>query len=68
MEVLEKISVTKTAKMIRKAPQYVRLGLQQGRLPFGSAVQNEKGRWNYHIVPKKLYEYIGENGGAENEN
>lgn len=47
------------AKIIHKSVQYVRLGLQQQRLPFGSAVQKPDGRWSYHVIPKKVYEYQG---------
>lgn len=47
------------AKIINKSVQYVRLGLQQQRLPFGSAVQKPDGKWSYDIVPIKVYEYAG---------
>lgn len=53
------INVEKTAKLIGKTPQYVRLGLQQGRLPFGSAVQKPNGKWSYDIVEVRLYQYLG---------
>jgi hypothetical protein len=44
---------------MKKDPQYLRLGLQQGRLAFGSAVQKPNGRWSYNIIPVKFYEYMG---------
>jgi len=47
------------AKVIHKSAQYVRLGLQQGTLPIGSAVQKTDGKWSYHIVTKRVYEYAG---------
>lgn len=53
------MNVVETAKLIHKTPQYVRLGLQQQRLPFGSAVQKPDGRWSYDIVETKVYEYLG---------
>ena len=53
----ETINVEETAKLIHKAPQYVRLGLQQQRLPFGSAVQKPDGRWSYNIIKSKVLEY-----------
>lgn len=53
------INVVKAAKLINKTPQFVRLGLQQGRLPFGSAVQKPNGKWSYDIVEAKVYEYLG---------
>lgn len=54
------MTTREAAKIIHKTPQYVRLGLQQQRLPFGSAVQKPDGRWSYDIVPKKVYEYRAE--------
>lgn len=57
------MSVAEAAKMMRKAPQYVRLGLQQERLPIGSAVQKSNGRWSYNIITAKVYEYMGRKAG-----
>lgn len=54
-----KISTEQAAKIIGATPEYVRLGLQQGRLPIGSAVKMSS-RWTYNISPKLLAEYIGE--------
>jgi hypothetical protein len=42
-----------------KSPQFVRIGLQRGILPFGKAVK-QSSIWTYHISPKLFYEYIGE--------
>ncbi len=56
------------AKIIHKSVQYVRLGLQQQRLPFGSAVQKPDGKWSYDIVPIKVYEYVGKKEVDFNEN
>ena len=53
------MSVEIAAKIIRKDPQYVRLGLQQGRFPFGTAVQKPNNRWTYSIIAPKVYEYAG---------
>ena len=55
------ISVEDAAKIIEKNPQYIRFGLQQGRLPFGSAVQKPNGKWSYNIIKSKLLEYAGVN-------
>lgn len=54
-----KISVEETAKILGKKASYIRIGLQQKRLPFGVAVETGKGRWSYHISPARLSEYIG---------
>ena len=53
-----KINIEETAKIMQKSAQHVRLGLQQQRLPFGSAVQKPNGRWSYDIVFKAFCEYM----------
>ncbi len=52
-----KITVKKASQILEKSPQFVRIGLQRGTLPIGSAVKMN--RWVYHISEKKLIEYIG---------
>ena len=54
-----RMSVAKAAKLMDKSEQFVRIGLQRNRLPFGAAVQSTSGRWSYHISPNKFYEYMG---------
>ncbi|MBO5409482.1 MAG: hypothetical protein J6A61_08825 [Clostridia bacterium] len=54
-----KISVCEAAKRMNKSPQFVRMGLQQGTLPFGAAVKMPGGKYSYYISPKKFYEYVG---------
>lgn len=51
-------NVEKAAMIMQKDAQYVRLGLQQQRLPFGSAVQKENGRWSYDIVLRAFCQYM----------
>lgn len=46
------------ARVLGVSPQFIRIGLQQGRLPFGSAVKF-KGKYSYHISPALLAEYMG---------
>ena len=53
------ISVKEAAETMGKSQQFVRVGLQMGILPFGTAVKLSS-VWTYHISPKKFYEYIGE--------
>lgn len=55
---MEKMTVKEVAEKMGKSEQYVRIGLQQNRLPFGSAVKLST-KWSYHIVPKLFYEYLG---------
>lgn len=55
---MKKITIKEASELMHKSQQFIRVGLQTGRLPFGSAVKVSK-RWNYIIYPKKFYEFIG---------
>ena len=52
------MKVTECAKRIGKSPQFVRIGLQRGILPFGYAIKMSS-RWTYHISEAKVNEYLG---------
>lgn len=41
-----------------KSEQFVRVGLQSGKLTFGSAVKLSS-KWTYYISPKLFYAYAG---------
>lgn len=47
------------AELLNKSEQYVRVGLQQNRLPFGTAVKTSS-QWSYHISYNLLKDYVGE--------
>lgn len=53
-----RITVKEAAKRMGVTEQYIRIGLQQGRLPIGSAVRMS-GQYTYHIDDRKLDEYLG---------
>lgn len=55
-----RISVDEAAKIMGKPPMFVRMGLRNGALDIGTAIQGKKGRWSYHVSPKKLREYVGD--------
>ena len=55
-EQAEKLTVPQAAEIMGVTPQLLRLGLQQGRFPFGTAVKFK--RWSYYINKDKFYEYI----------
>jgi hypothetical protein len=55
----QNISIKEAAEIMGKCQQFVRVGLQRGLLPFGTAVKLSS-IWTYHISPKKFYEYVGE--------
>lgn len=70
LEKRNSISIKETAKILEKSESFIRVGLQQERLPFGVAVKMSS-IWDYHISPKLLKEYIGEfeeGGGSKSEN
>lgn len=56
------MTVTDVARMLNKTPQTIRVGLQRGILPFGSAFKtNETNKkYSYIIYPEKVKEYLGE--------
>ncbi len=55
---MKSIPVEMAADIIGKAPQFIRIGLQQQRLPFGIAVMTSS-VWSYHISYEQLKNYIG---------
>lgn len=52
------LTIKEAAKILGKPEQTIRLGLQQGVLPFGAAILNEK-QYSYIIFRKKLEDYVG---------
>ncbi len=52
------LTIKEAAKILGKPEQTIRLGLQQGVLPFGAAILNEK-QYSYIIFKKKLEDYVG---------
>jgi transcriptional regulator with XRE-family HTH domain len=55
---LKNVPVSEAAKRLGKSEQFIRVGLQRSKLPFGTAVKLSS-RYSYHISPKLLNEYIG---------
>jgi len=53
------ITVKEAALLMSVGPQFVRVGIQQGVLPFGSAVKINGDRYTYYISPTKFAEYVG---------
>lgn len=47
---------TEAAKQLGVSVNFIRIGLQQGRLPFGSAVKMSS-RWTYQINEAALKNY-----------
>ena len=56
-----KVSIATAAKLMNKGPQFVRVALQRGLVPFGFAVKGQDGgnRYDYYINPAQLCDYLG---------
>ena len=54
------VSVAEAAKLMGVSQQFVRVGLQNGVLPFGCAVKMSS-EYTYYISKAKLIDYIGSN-------
>lgn len=53
-----RISVEQAAKLLGASPQFIRIGLQQGKLDFGMAVKMSR-YWTYVITKQKFEEKTG---------
>ena len=58
----DRLTVTQAAEIMGVDPQFLRIALQQGRFPFGTAVKMK--RWAYYINARKLHDYLGARGEA----
>lgn len=59
----KRITVKDAARIMGKHEQFVRIGLQNGTLPFGVAEKlPNSSRYSYYIFPKLFFEYIGTRG------
>lgn len=56
---ITRIGTRRAAQCLGKSEQFVRVGLQRGILPFGSAVPGRGRRYNYYVNPAKFREYVG---------
>lgn len=54
------MNIQEAAKKLNKSEQYIRIGLQKERLPFGSAVKVSPKRWSYHISEGAFERYMKE--------
>lgn len=70
-----RLSVDEAAKIMGVSKPYIRIGLQRGLLPFGTAVKMSGNRYTYFISKNRFYEYLRidkteyfDNGGLENDN
>lgn len=53
-----KITVSEAAAVLHVSHQFVRIGMQRGVLPIGTAIKMSS-KWTYQISPKMLTDYCG---------
>lgn len=56
---MEKITIKEAAGLMNCSEQFIRVALQQGKLPFGTAIKMSKRNYTYYINPNQFYSYIG---------
>ena len=58
MEQQNRLATDRCAKLMHVSPQFIRIGLQQGKFPWGFAIKMS-GRWTYWISRQKFEESTG---------
>lgn len=53
-----RMTVAEAASLMGVSKDYIRVGLQRGLLPFGTAIKMSN-RYTYFISSKKFFEYLG---------
>lgn len=53
------MKVVDAARIMGKDPQFIRIGLQRGLLPFGWAIKISPRRWSYFISKQLFEQYVG---------
>lgn len=61
-----KILPVEAAEILNTSPQFVRVAMQQGKLPIGIAIKMST-KWTYNISGKLLTEYSGKDVEKELE-
>ena len=57
---IHNLTIRQAARLMCKAEQFVRIGMQRGLLPIGVAYKRTpKSNYSYHISTKKFMEYTG---------
>ena len=54
-----RVSVKEAARIMGVSEQFIRIGMQRGKLPIGEAIQLSETRWTYYISPTLLEKYAG---------
>ena len=56
---MKRITVKDAARLMGVSEMFVRIGLQRGRLPIGTAMKMNGDRYTYYINRKQFKEYTG---------
>ena len=65
--VTERLTVEEAAGIMGVSPMFLRIGLRNGRFPFGTAVKFDK-QWRYYINPERFRRWMaGEDMGPASE-
>ena len=59
----DKIKPKDVADALGISIQAVRIGLQQGKFPFGTAIKTSETKYTYAIYPKAFEEFVGNTKG-----
>lgn len=54
----QSITVAEASKLMGCSQQFIRIGLQRGILPIGSAIKISGNRYTYYISVNRLNEYL----------
>lgn len=54
-----RLSINKAAELMGVSPQFIRVGLQKEKLPFGYAIRMSNKKYTYFISKQKFTEYTG---------
>lgn len=53
------LKIEDVAKLMGKDKTFIRIGIQSGLLPIGTAIKDKSGRYNYYVSPKLFEKYTG---------
>lgn len=52
------VPVVEAAARMGVTPMFLRIGLREGKFPFGTAVRMPGGRWSYYINATRFERYL----------
>lgn len=54
----QRITIKQAAELLGVSQQFLRIGLQQGKFPFGIAVKTSRNRYTYYINSTQFVKYL----------